>query len=59
VVLVVFGLCMELFVRRVALFVAHSFFCGTKEALEGPDGCVGTGVEHWWDWFYKGCRKVP
>ena len=28
------------------------FFCGTKESLECPDGGVGTGVEHWWDWFY-------
>ena len=56
---VVFGMCMGWFDRLVVLFAAHSFFCGTKEPLERPDGGVGTGVEHWWDWFYEGCHKVP
>ena len=49
----VFGLCMGLPARIVVLFVAHSFFCGTKEALEGPDWGVGADIEHWWDWIYQ------
>ena len=48
---VVFVLNGRLFGRIVVVFVAHSIFCGTKEALEGMDRSVGPGVEHWWDWI--------
>ena len=37
--------------RIVGVFAGHSIFCGTEEALEGMDGSVGSGVEHWWDWL--------
>ena len=37
--------------RFVVVFAGHSIFCGIEEALEGMDGSVGPGVEHWWDWL--------
>ncbi len=37
--------------RFVVVFAGHSIFCGIEEALEGMDGAVGPGVEHWWDWL--------
>ena len=42
-------LCGGLASRIVVVFVAHSIFCGTEEALEGMDRSVGPGIEHWWD----------
>ena len=51
VVDVVFVLSGRMFGRIVVVFAGHSIFCGTEEALEGMDGGVGPGVEHWWDWL--------
>ena len=55
---VVFGLSRQLAARIVVVFVAHSIFCGTEEALEGLDWCVRAGVEHWQDRIYEDRHEV-